>query len=146
MTDGNFDHTMILGEVERKLPALLSYSEDELLAEVAQLTPESHLLEVGVQVDYEDLVVAGHMFMLHGPFHATICDPANKNLLKDILGTTINAESAAIVVSQLLPILGISAVVVIPTGLIALALVLMKFGVDKYCRQQVDGSKEGTQG
>ncbi len=83
----------------------------------------------------------GRWFMRGSRFHDIICEPGNKNLIKDILnlaGGAVNVANITALAQVLLPMFGIAVptvfvVFVIPAAIIALAVLLIRYGIDKYC-------------
>lgn len=156
MTQPNSED-LLREEVELKLPVYQDYTEEQLLAEISQLELGSQL-EMGERL--EGMIEAGAVtpeavapvgglnmpqlgswFMRGSRFHDIICESGNKNLIKDVLnlaGGVVNVANITALAQVLLPMFGIALptvgiVFVIPAAIIALAVLLIRFGIDKYC-------------
>lgn len=153
----SYPEDLLREEVELKLPIYRNYTEEQLLAEISQLELGSqletrHRLEGIVEAGAAspeaiapvmdlNMTQLGSWFMKGSSFHDIICEPANKDLIKGILDLAKGADAVTGVISLLpvlLPMFGIAApvggiVLVIPAGIIALAALLIQYGIDKYC-------------
>ncbi len=99
------------------------------------VTPEAAAPIIGLNMPQ-----LGRWFMGGSRFHDIICEPANKNLIKDIInlgGGPGSVAGVTALVKVLLPMFGIAlsaaGVIVIPGAIVALAVLLIRYGIDKYC-------------
>lgn len=152
----SYPEDLLRREVELKLPVYQDYTEEQLLAEISQLELGSQLetrhrlegiVEAGAVTPEAVAPIAGlnmtqlgSWFMRGSSFHDIICEPANKNLIKDSITLAQGPGNASVtaLLPVLLPMFGIAAptgviVFVIPAAIIALAVLLIRYGIDKYC-------------
>lgn len=133
MTESNAE-AKVLADVERKLPALEDYSEDELLAEVGQYEIGAQLFDPSVEVGSMLMLKSGNTLMTESPVRRTICKKENRKLIEGLLDIPFSATGVSKVVMALAGILGITMpIIVVPTGLIAIALLLIRYDLANYC-------------
>lgn len=153
----SYPQDLLREEVELKLPVYQDYTEEQLLAEISQLelgsqletrrrlegiaeagavTPEGIAPIMGLNMSQ-----LGSWFMRDSSFHDIICEPANKDLIKGTVslgGGPGGLAGVTALVKVLLPMFGIAVptgaiIFVIPAAIVALAVLLIRFGIDKYC-------------
>src|SRR5215210_5642718 len=97
----SYPEDLLREEVELKLPVYQDYTEEQLLAEISQLELGSQLetgsrlegmIEAGAvtpetvaPITGLSLPQLGSWFMRGSRSHDIICEPGNKNLIKDII-------------------------------------------------------------
>jgi hypothetical protein len=118
----------VRAEVERILPALREKSEDDLRAEVGQLVLGNEVMNPEREVTEEQLVEAGEDLVQREDIRALICKAENRERLTE----TLSAENIAAFVSLLLSVLRIKVKVPV-TAIAALAVLLLKIGLNEYC-------------
>lgn len=126
MTDVN--EAKIRAEVESILPALREKSEDELRAEVGQLVLGKEVTNPEKEVTEEQLVEAGEDVVQRDAIREVICKAENRERITKVL----SVENIVVFVVLLLRVLRIK-VKVPTTAIAALAVLLIKMGLDEYC-------------
>lgn len=108
----------------------------EGMIEAGAVTPEAVAPIAGLNMSQ-----LGSWFMRGSRFHDIICEPANKDLIKGTVslgGGPGGVAGVTALVKVLLPMFGIAVptgviVFVIPAAIVALAVLLIRYGIDKYC-------------
>jgi hypothetical protein len=135
---------LVREDVARKLPLLSDYSDEQLLAEISPFVYGSRIEVEGLTTTGPGAVAvkatvampqAGLRFLRRGPFHNVICEDKNREMIKDLLSVGINVDTVTIVVTAILSLMGITAPFVAPASVVALALILLRRGIDFYCQE-----------
>lgn len=126
MTD-RMDEAQVREEVERLLPALRDRSEDELRVEVGGLALGNEVLNPTTTVGRVQLLEAGERVAKPRPVREIVCDPENRKAISETL-TIPNVSSLVLL------LLGVFNVTVVAVGIVALAILLIKIGLQEYCR------------
>lgn len=114
-------------EVEKYLPYLEHRTLDELREEVGKL-PVAKELAAEAGHPHLEGAEAGFLLENHARLRAVICNSDNRKLISDL----IDAGNVSAVIALLGPVLGIPGAG-IPLGIIALAILLLKLGLNEYC-------------
>jgi hypothetical protein len=130
------DHAAIQREVERVLPALQESSTEELFSVIGSLPlepdHEDDLAALGLDDLYKTRISVrgvGERFALYSSkVQGVVC----RN--KDAFGSLIDASNVTALVALLLPTLGFAATAVPPAAVIALAVVILRVGLNEYCK------------
>jgi hypothetical protein len=119
---------LIREEVERQLPGLMSKSIQELQAEVGLIPMAAEVFRPTAAVNARALASAGKAFISKDKVKAFVCEPDNRKLVDD----SLNAGNVGALVALLLQAFNIAGVV--PLAIIALAVLLLRMGLNTYCR------------
>ena len=122
-------------DVEKYLPYIQHREEDELREEVGKLPIAQ---EFAAEVGRPDLggAEAGILVETNARVRAVVCSSKNRELLSDAIDT----GNVSMLVGMLLPALGLPGIN-ISLGVIALAVLILKLGLNRYCQ----GFKEESQ-
>jgi hypothetical protein len=123
-------------QVDRLLPVLQAMTVDELEAYVGEIPLGSRLYDANERLKLPDIRAAGRRFLqTNQRLRQVVCEARNKKLISDQL-TTGNVTT---IVNALLPVFGIAAGAVLPLSIVALAVLLLKIGLNVYCRDVNSG-------
>jgi hypothetical protein len=141
---------LVREEVERKFPLLDNYTDEQLLGEISPFEYGSQMESTGITTAGPGAVAvntsvgmpqAGFRFLSRGAFHNVICEEKNKEMIKDLLQIGVNVNSVTTVATAILTLMGITTPIVVPAAVVALAIILLRRGIDFYCSSSV--STEG---
>lgn len=122
------DYDLIRDQVEHRLPTVESKPEEELYADVGRIALQ--YVSFAVSPSHGQMVRAGKEFVeTDQGIHDVICNTDNKGL---ILGT-IDAANVTSVIVLLAPVLGFPPAAV-PAAVISLAVLVLKVGINAFCR------------
>jgi hypothetical protein len=122
------DPEVIRQEVVRQLPGLESKSVEELQQLVGQIPMAADLFRPRATITAKSLSAAGKAFVAKDKVKEFVCDPDNRKLIDD----SLNAGNVGALVALLLQAFNIAGVV--PLAIIALAVLLLKMGLNTYCK------------
>jgi hypothetical protein len=134
---------LIRREVALKRPLLDKYSDEQLLAEISPFRYGSQIEEEEPTTTGPGAVAipplvpmpqAGSDFLEGGTFHRVICEDENREMIKELLAVFFTADVFTQLVTVILAPMGITNPIVVPTAVVALALILFRRGIDSYCQ------------
>ncbi len=137
------DYDVVQKEVERVLPAFMESTTEELLSVVGSLTLDADHQDDLAALGVGDLRTArvslpgiGERFALYNEkVKGVVC----RN--KDEFSSLIDIRNVAAMVTLLLPVLGVAPAAAPPVAAIALAVVILRVGLNEYCRTVTDEAK-----
>lgn len=126
---GDVDVAAVERAVDRYYPILEGFSEEELRAAVGEMARGPELLDPDTVVRANDLEAEGFNLFRGRTVRDIICDTKNREDIEDAL----KPDTVKALLVGLLAVLGTSFVVGV--GLVALVVLILRIGLNEYCRE-----------